>query len=131
MKGLLKQFSPDFNVAEAWKALVGTTPNSDRSLEWSKDNAKTLKQKLEFHEGSAMEIATEARMLALNFNDEIDSMAWTNADSRVTTLASPVEFGDIEKGGWRNTSSTMMSQGSSFQEPATRFGAPGSMPNFI
>ena len=132
VKGLLKQFSPDFKVGEAWKALVGSTPNSDRSLEWSKDNAKILKQKLEFHEGSATEIATEARMLASNFNIEIDSMAWTtNPDSRFPTIASPIEFGDTEKGGWRSTSSTMMSQGSSFQEPSTQFDIPSDIPNFI
>jgi hypothetical protein len=128
VKGLLKQFSPDFNVAEAWKALVGTTPNSDRSLEWSKDAAKTLKRKLEFHEGSAMEIATEARMLASDFHGEIDNMVWVSADSRVT---SPIEFGDTEKGGWRNTSSTTMSQGSSFQGVTAQFGTPSGMPSFI
>ncbi|TVY88833.1 hypothetical protein LAWI1_G003905 [Lachnellula willkommii] len=114
-----------------WDALVGSTPNSDRSLEWSKDNAKILKQKLEFHEGSAVEIATEARMLASNFNVEIDSMGWTNPASRVPTLASPIDFGDTEKGGWRHTSPTMMSQGSSFQEPATHFDVPRGIPNFI
>lgn len=128
VKGLLKQFSPDFKVGEAWKALVGSTPNSDRSLEWSKDNAKILKQKLEFHEGSAVEIATEARMLASNFNVEIDSMGWTNPVSRVPNLASPIDF---EKGDWRNTSPAMMSQGSSFQEPATHFDVPSGIPNFI
>ncbi|TVY49581.1 hypothetical protein LOCC1_G000523 [Lachnellula occidentalis] len=131
VKGLLRQFSPDFKVSEAWKALVGSTPNSDRSLEWSKDNAKILKQKLEFHEGSAMEIATEARMLASNFNVEMISMAWTIPDSRVPTLASPIEFGDTEKGGWQNIAYTMMSQGSSFQESAAPYDIPSGMPNFI
>jgi len=125
VKGLLKQFSPNFNVAEAWKVLCATS-NADRSLEWSKDDAKTLKRKLEFHEGSAIEIATEARILASKFYGEIDGMAWTSADS----LAPATDFGDNEKGGWRNTSSTMP-QGSPFQKATARFGTLGGMPSFI
>lgn len=78
-----------------------------------------------------MEVATEARMLAANFDAGMTSIEWTGTHSRATTLASPIDFGDVGKGSWRETCSTMVSQGSSSQGQATSFGATGSMPNFI
>ncbi|KAH8602159.1 hypothetical protein B0O99DRAFT_666852 [Bisporella sp. PMI_857] len=50
IKGLLKQCQPGFNVAKAWKELVGGASNSDRLLIWSSKDAAVLKRKLDFHE---------------------------------------------------------------------------------
>lgn len=67
IRGLLKQCHKHFNIAGAWKALLGCKdPNGDRLLEWSKADATMLKRKLEFHEGTPRELATEAYRLAIN-----------------------------------------------------------------
>lgn len=62
IKGLLKQPTPDFNILEAWRSIVGS--DYDRHLEWSKDEAAALKLKLEFRKGTPVELAAEAFRLA-------------------------------------------------------------------
>lgn len=89
IKGLLKQVSTNFNVSAAWKNLVGWEPNSDRSLEWSDENAAILKRKLEFREGTPEQLAHEARRLEKSFRQEDIAVDWTMADSRVATSTSP------------------------------------------
>jgi len=87
VKGLLKQFQPDFNVARSWKRLAGS--NGDRKLEWSPNDAATLKRKLEYHKGTAEEVALEARRLAIipkevsmvMTNSIIEKMIWPEAAS--------------------------------------------------
>lgn len=65
VKGLLKQFKPEFDVAKPWKKLVGGALNSDREFEWSKKNAEMLQRKLEYREGTPQELAQEALRLAI------------------------------------------------------------------
>ena len=89
IKGLLKQVSANFNVSAAWKNLVGWEPNSDRSLEWSDENAAILRRKLEFHQGTPEQLAHEARRLEKTFRHEDVAVDWTMADSRVATSTSP------------------------------------------
>jgi len=48
---------------------------------------------LEFHEGTAVDIAAEAQQLAMNRTPLHSNPAWTPSDSRVPTLTGPVEFG--------------------------------------
>jgi len=117
----------DFNVAEAWKSLVGNNRDGYRLLLWSKSDAETLKRKLEFHQDTPARIATEAKMLAITVPEKVDDLTWVSGDSS-NTLTYP-----IEREGWRNTSSTTMSNGSSFQEPATQSssGATGVISNLI
>jgi hypothetical protein len=78
IKGLLKQPYPEFNVNEAWRALVD--PEEDPLLEWSRENAALLKDKLEFRKGTPRELALEARGLAKpayrNADAEMDDLAW-------------------------------------------------------
>ena len=62
IQGLLKQPTADFNVLEAWRTLVDA--DSDRHIEWSKDDAVELKLKLEFRKGTPTELAQEAYRLA-------------------------------------------------------------------
>jgi hypothetical protein len=121
------QAYPDFNVAEAWKALVGNNRDGDGVMEWSKRDAETLKRKLEFHQDTPAKIATEAKMLAKKALETVGDLAWVIGDSK-NTLACP-----IDRGGWRNTSSTTMSNGSSFQEPVVQssFDTPADMSNLI
>ena len=47
---------------EAWRSVVGS--DYDRHLEWSKDEAASLKTKLEFRKGTPVELAAEAFRLA-------------------------------------------------------------------
>ncbi|KAE9377907.1 hypothetical protein N431DRAFT_500648 [Stipitochalara longipes BDJ] len=95
VKGLLKQFFPGFNVAQAWKELVSRDANGDRLLAWHRKDAIRLKTMLEFHEGAAADIAAEAQQLAMNRTPIHNNLAWSPSDSRVPTLTSPimVEFG--------------------------------------
>jgi hypothetical protein len=95
VKGLLKQIYQDFNVADAWKELVSRDANGDRLLAWSRQNAAKLKNKLQFHEGAAVEVAAEAQQLAMNRTPRHANPAWSPSDSRVPTLTNPVtiEFG--------------------------------------
>jgi len=48
---------------------------------------------LEFHEGSAADIAAEAQQLAMNRTPLHSNPAWSASDSRVPTLTGPIEFG--------------------------------------
>jgi hypothetical protein len=95
VKGLLKQIYRDFNVDGAWKELVSRDANGDRLLAWNRQNASRLKNKLQFHEGAATDVAAEAQELAMNRSPLFTEPAWRPSDSRVTTLMSPVmvEFG--------------------------------------
>jgi hypothetical protein len=95
IKGLLKQFSTNFNISASWKDLVGWEPNSDRSLHWSDENAAILKRKLEFHQGRPDQLALEARRLEESFCQEDDGGKWMKEDSRVATLASPTVLMDL------------------------------------
>jgi hypothetical protein len=95
VKGLLKQVYQDFNVAGAWKELVSRDSNGERLLEWDGQNAGRLKEKLQYHEGAATDVAAEAQQLAMNRSPRVANPAWTASDSRVMTLTSPImmEFG--------------------------------------
>jgi hypothetical protein len=77
IKGLLKQFQKNFNVAQAWKEIVRHEPFGDRLLEWSKEDAVLLKRKLEFHKGTPRELAAEARRLAKAPYGVVDHSNWT------------------------------------------------------
>ncbi|KAG4417699.1 hypothetical protein IFR04_009138 [Cadophora malorum] len=91
IKGLLRQQKrDDFKIYEIWKELMGASPNSDRLIEWSEAASASLKRKLEFNEGSAREVATEAQRMALFPNPSLGQVAWTSDDSRVTTLVTPM-----------------------------------------
>jgi hypothetical protein len=68
VKGLLKQAYPDFNISEYWKEISGRDFSSDRSLEWSKEDAILLERKTQFHEGNPEAIAMEAYRLAIRFS---------------------------------------------------------------
>jgi len=86
----LKQVYQDFNVAGAWKELVSRDANGDRLLAWNRQNASRLKNKLQFHEGAATDVAAEAQQLAMNRSPLFTEPSWRPSDSRVTTLMSPV-----------------------------------------
>ena len=73
IKGLLKQPTPDFNILEAWRSIVGA--DYDRNLEWKKEEAAELKLKLEFRKGTPVELAQEAFRLAHSPPRERMSMA--------------------------------------------------------
>jgi len=91
IKGLLRQQKrDDFKIYEIWKELMGASPNSDRLIEWSEAASASLKRKLEFNEGSAREVATEAQRMALFPNPSLGQVAWTSDDSSVTTLVTPM-----------------------------------------
>jgi hypothetical protein len=64
VKGLLKQVYADFNIVAAWKELIGQSPTGDRLMEWSRHHAATLKQRLEFHDGSVENITAQTLKLA-------------------------------------------------------------------
>lgn len=135
MKGLLKQVYPDFDVASAWRTLIGGAPNGDRYLQWSKDEANNLRRKLEFHEGTPGAIAAEAQAIAAELVGDADNFAWTEVDSRVPTLTSPIDYAEIEKGSWGKDSKSGMSQPerSCKQTPAASgdFGLSNGVFNFI
>ena len=69
---------------------MGASPNSDRLIEGSEAASASLKRKLEFNEGSAREVATEAQRMALFPNPSLGQVAWTSDDSSVTTLVTPM-----------------------------------------
>jgi len=97
IKGLLSQCHSDFNIAGAWKDLVGATPNSDLSIEWSNEDASRLKHKLEFLKGTPQELAAEAWRLAKHQSIPVDHSSWTTSESNPLT--------DLARGGWLDTSS--------------------------
>jgi len=76
IKGLLKQCQKNFNVAQAWKEIVRRDPTGDRWLEWSPKDAMLLKRKLEFHDGTPRELATEARRLAKPPYVALENSSW-------------------------------------------------------
>lgn len=63
------------------------SPNSDRFLEWSDENAALLKRKLEFHKGTPHELADEAQRLEKGFGHESGGVGWVSSDSKVMTLS--------------------------------------------
>jgi len=77
IKGLLKQFQKNFNIAQAWKELIRHDPFGDRFLEWSTEDAMLLKSKLEYHRGTARELAAEARRLAKPPYGFVENSSWT------------------------------------------------------
>jgi hypothetical protein len=95
VKGLLKQIYQDFNVAAAWKELVSRDANGDRLLAWNRQNATLLRNRLQFHEGAATDVAAQAQQLAMNRTPRHANPIWSPSDSRVQTLTSPVmvQFG--------------------------------------
>lgn len=95
VKGLLKQIYRDFNVDGAWKDLINRDANGDRLLAWTRKNSSRLQNRLQFHEGSAADVAAEALRLAQNRNPVFSEPAWRPSESRVATLMSPVmvDFG--------------------------------------
>jgi hypothetical protein len=90
IRGLLKQPDPDFNVNEAWRALVD--PEKDLLLEWSREDAALLKDKLEFRKGTPRELALEARSLAKlacrNADAKMDDLAWDESKPAVSRAMS-------------------------------------------
>jgi hypothetical protein len=90
IKGLLKQPYPEFNVLEAWRALVD--PEMDSLLEWSREDAAVLKDKLEFRKGTPRDLAFEARSLARpagrNVNTEMDEPAWNEGSPMTSQVMS-------------------------------------------
>jgi hypothetical protein len=103
VKGLLKQVYANFNIAAAWKELIGQSPNGDRLIEWSRHHAATLKQRLEFHDGSVEDITALALKLATKASLESSHIPWTSIDSRVTILTSPIGLLGFELGNWTET----------------------------
>jgi hypothetical protein len=69
----LKQPTPDFNILEAWRSIVGS--DYDRHLEWKKEEAAELKLKLEFRKGTPVELAQEAFRLTHSPSKERMSMS--------------------------------------------------------
>jgi len=55
-----------FNIARAWKEIVGRVLGSDGVLEWSREDAALLKRKSDSYERTPHELAAEARRLAIN-----------------------------------------------------------------
>ena len=100
VKGLLKQVYANFNIAAAWKKLIGPPPNGDRLIEWSRHNAATLKHRLEFHDGSVEDIAAQALKLATKASLESSHIPWTSTDSRVTILTSPIGLLGFDLENW-------------------------------
>lgn len=97
IKGLLKQIQPEFNVAKAWRDLVGRAPNRDRQLVWSEKDAIILKRKLEFHEGTPQDIAREARKLARSPYGHALQM-WIDADSKSDNTL-PISSSELARRG--------------------------------
>ncbi|KAH7356595.1 hypothetical protein BKA65DRAFT_210420 [Rhexocercosporidium sp. MPI-PUGE-AT-0058] len=122
VKGLLRQHKrDDFKIFEIWKELMGASPNSERLVGWSESTAASLKRKLEFNEGSAREIATEAQRLALFQNPSLGHVAWTSGDSRVITLATPMVF-EVGAEQWQQQSGALSPH---LQGPDTTASMPG------
>lgn len=71
---------------------MGPSPNSDRLVEWSERAAAILKHKLEFNDGRARDVATEAQRMALFPNPNLGQVAWTSDDSRIVTHITPMIF---------------------------------------
>jgi hypothetical protein len=113
IKGLLKQCQ-NYNITAAWKDLVGWASNSDYFLEWSEGDASILKRKLEFHEGSPRETASEAHRLATSPFQQTDEPGWITPDSRVTTLVGSDILLEPERGTWLENSATKDVAESSF-----------------
>jgi hypothetical protein len=107
VKALLKQAYPDFNALNAWKARL---PNGDKDIQWSEADANRLRRKLEFHEDLPDRIATEAHSMALKFRANFQTLPWTPADSRVTTLTAPIEYVNMNKGPWQLDSKEIVPQ---------------------
>jgi len=100
VKGLLKQVYANFNIAAAWKELIGQPPNRDRLIEWSRHNAATLKHRLEFHDGSVEDIAAQALKLATKASLESSHIPWASTGSRETILTSPIGLLGFDLENW-------------------------------
>ncbi len=104
VKGLLRQQNcSEFKIFAVWKDLIGAAPNSDRLLEWPKEAAMALKRRLEFHEGTPREVATDAQGLALISNPREGSITSTTGNFTAATLSMPAgSREDIQI--WQDTS---------------------------
>ncbi len=79
VRGLLKQAIANFNVNKAWKELVGDESNVDRAVSWSKESAISLRQRLEYHDGTPEQLAADAFRLAyFTTKPHSTSLSWTN-----------------------------------------------------
>jgi len=85
---LLRQCQ-DFNIDAAWKGLIGSAPSSDRLLEWSKEDAVSLKYKLELHKGTPQELAVEVLMLAKSPHTAMKHPGWTTSETDGVILMEP------------------------------------------
>ena len=100
VKGLLKQVYANFNIAAAWKKLIGPPPNGDRLIEWSRHNAATLKHSLEFHDRSVEDVAAQALKLATKASLESSHIPWASTGSRETILTSPIGLLGFDLENW-------------------------------
>jgi hypothetical protein len=84
IKGLLKQTDPQFNTLQVWDALVD--PAMDQHLQWSREDAAVLKEKLEFRKGTPRELAFEARSRAREPDrDAVEPPFWNESKSVTTS----------------------------------------------
>jgi len=83
---------------------VANIPTGERLLEWSPPAAASLKQKLEFHEISAEDVAVEAYQLALENSPAMNLRPWNATDS-VTPIV--LELGVAS---WQTSTSRRVSQ---------------------
>ena len=96
VKGLLKQCQREFNIAKAWKELIGRAPNRDRQMTWSVKDAAVLKRKLEFHEGTPEELAKEGKKLAIvQFAPALQ--VWLDADLKTIAAIDPALLKQTQK----------------------------------